>query len=151
MEDVLDIRFCRALQVMMRLAIAAEEGSEVRSSTQFAEELSTNPSLVRKLLVPLHAEGLVICTKGRGGGARLGRPAEEITLAEIYRCAVGDKPLWARSPDCEHMCVVAARTGEFFANLTDEAERAVLASLGDRTLADSVREIRALDPEPARG
>ena len=46
--------------------------------------------------------------------------------------------------------MVAARTGEFFANLTAEAERAVLASLGDRTLADSVREIRALDAEPAR-
>ncbi|SFS97215.1 Rrf2 family transcriptional regulator [Saccharopolyspora flava] len=148
---MLDIRFCRALQVMMRLAIAAEEGSEVRSSTQFAEELSTNPSLVRKLLVPLHNEGLVICTKGRGGGARLGRPAEEITLADIYRCAVGDKPLWARSPDGEHVCMVAARTGEYFAELTAEAENAVLASLANRTLADSVREIQALDAQPTPG
>lgn len=144
---MLDIRFCRALQVMMRLAIAAEEGAEVRSSTKFAEELGTNPSLVRKLLVPLHAEGLVICTKGRGGGARLGRPAEEITLAEIYRCAVGDKPLWA-APGGEHACSVAARTGEYFATLTAEAEQAVLSSLGDRTLADSVRAIREPDAEP---
>ncbi|MFC7343471.1 RrF2 family transcriptional regulator [Saccharopolyspora griseoalba] len=147
MENVLDIRFCRALQVMIRLAVAAEGESAVLSSTRFAEELGTNPSLVRKLLVPLAAGGLVVSTKGRGGGAKLARPAEEITLAEIYRCAVGDKPLWA-SPDCEHVCETTANATRYFADLTAEAEQAVLASLGDRTLADSVREFRSIDAEP---
>ncbi|MEV6230855.1 Rrf2 family transcriptional regulator [Saccharopolyspora shandongensis] len=149
-ETVLDIRFSRALQVMLFLAIAAEEDSAALSSAHLAGSLKANPSLVRKLLVPLANAGLVVCVKGRAGGARLGRPADQITLAEIYRCAVGDKPLWACSPEAADMCLVTARSGEYFAALTAEAERAVLDSLGDRTLAESVRELRGLDAKPGR-
>ncbi|WP_093154986.1 RrF2 family transcriptional regulator [Saccharopolyspora antimicrobica] len=150
---MLDIRFSRALTLMLYLAVAGERGTEALSSAQLADILDTNPSLVRKLLVPLVDAGLVVCAKGRAGGARLGRPAEEITLAEIYRCAIGDKPLWACSPSGARVCMVTANVSEYFAALTAEAERAVLASLGDRTLADSVRELRRLDenkPSSAR-
>ncbi|GAA4616813.1 Rrf2 family transcriptional regulator [Saccharopolyspora hordei] len=146
---MLDVRFSRALKLMLSLALA--EGGTVTavSSTELARSLDANPSLVRKLLVPLTEAGLVVCAKGRAGGARLGRPAEEITLAEIYRCAVGDKPLWACSPESEKVCLVSAHASEYFAELTAEAERAVLASLGDRTLADSVRELRRREQEQA--
>ena len=149
-EIVLDVRFSRALQAMLFLALAAEDGSATLSSPELARRLSTNPSLVRKLLAPLTSAGLVGCVKGRGGGAYLARPAEEITLAEIYRCAVGDKPLWACSPEGEHVCLVTAHAAEYFAALTAEAEDAVLAALGDRTLADSMGELRRLDEESAR-
>ncbi|GHJ32836.1 MULTISPECIES: RrF2 family transcriptional regulator [Streptomyces] len=144
---MLDIRFSRALQVMLLLAVADEDGAAPRSSSQLACELNTNPSLVRKLLVPLSDAGLVACVKGRAGGARLGRPADRITLAEIYRCAVGDKPLWAPSPEAEPACQVTMHAGAYFAALTAEVEEAVLASLGDRTLADSVRELRRIGAE----
>lgn len=147
---MLDIRFSRALQVMLLLALAAEDGSTALSSAQLARSLNANPSLVRKLLVPLANAELVVCVKGRAGGARLGRPADRITLAEIYRCAVGDKPLWACSPHGEQVCLVAAHAAEYFAALTAEAEQAVLASLGDRTLAESVRELRSREAEPDR-
>lgn len=147
---MLDIRFSRALHMMLCLAVAAEKGSVPLSSAELARGLNTNPSLVRKLLVPLTAEGLVVCVKGRTGGARLGRPTDRITLAEIYRCAVGDKPLWAPSPGVEPVCEVTTHAGEYFTTLTAEAEEAVLASLGDRTLADSLRELRRLDTGHAR-
>ncbi|WAP59636.1 RrF2 family transcriptional regulator [Streptomyces sp. S465] len=151
METVLDIRFSRALWLMMFLAVAGDrEGSPPLSSAQLAHKLNTNPSLIRKLLVPLTDEGLVVCVKGRTGGARLGRPADRITLAEIYRCAVGGKPLWAPSPEAEPVCEVTTHAGAYFAALTAEAEQAVLASLGDRTLADSVRELRRLDADRAQ-
>ncbi|MDA3642755.1 Rrf2 family transcriptional regulator [Saccharopolyspora indica] len=147
---MLDIRFSRALKMMLSLAVAGERGTAAMSSAHLADTLDTNPSLVRKLLVPLVDAGLVVCAKGRAGGARLGRPAEDITLAEIYRCAIGDKPLWACSPSGEHVCLVTANASEYFAALTAEAEQAVLASLGDRTLADSLRELRRLDESKPR-
>ncbi|MDA3628462.1 Rrf2 family transcriptional regulator [Saccharopolyspora sp. WRP15-2] len=147
---MLDIRFSRALKVMLLLALSDADEATAQSSAQLARNLNTNPSLVRKLLVPLVNAGLVVCAKGRAGGARLGRPAETITLAEIYRCAVGDKPLWACSPAGEQdACLVSAHASDYFAALTAEAEEAVLASLGDRTLADSVRELRRLDEQHA--
>ncbi|MER7014990.1 Rrf2 family transcriptional regulator [Saccharopolyspora sp. NPDC000359] len=144
---MLDIRFSRALKLMLTLAVAEEHDSPALSSAQLAGKLDANPSLVRKLLLPLVDAGLVVCAKGRTGGARLGRPAEQITLAEVYRCAVGDKPLWACSPLGEQVCLVTEHASEYFAKLTAEAEEAVLASLGDRTLADSVRELRTLREE----
>lgn len=146
---MLDIRFSSALQAMLYLAVAAEGDSPTTSSAQLAKALGTNPSLVRKLLVPLGARGLIVSTKGRSGGTRLSRPPAEITLAEIYRCAVGEKPLWACRPEGAHVCLVTTNAASYFAELTAEAERAVLESLGYRTLADALREMRRLDQQPA--
>lgn len=148
---MLDIRFSSALQAMLYLAAAAEGDSPTTSSGRLAEALGTNPSLVRRLLVPLGAGGLIVSTKGRSGGTRLGRPAEEITLAEIYRCAVGEKPLWACRPESEHVCPVTTNAADYFARLTAEAERAVLGSLGNRTLADALGEMRQLDRRQPAG
>ncbi|MEJ8278727.1 RrF2 family transcriptional regulator [Pseudonocardia spirodelae] len=145
---MLDIRFSSVLRAMLYLAAAAEGDEPTVSSGRLADALDTNPSLVRKLLVPLNAGGLVESTRGRSGGARLSRPAAEITLAEIYRCAVGEKPLWACRPESEHVCPVTTNAAEYFARLTAEVEGAVLQSLGHRTLADALREMRGLDRTP---
>src|ERR1700744_6743128 len=92
---MLDVRFSSALKAMLLLGHAEEEGSPVLSSTSLARSLDTTPSLVRKLMVGLVQDGLVASIKGRSGGVRLGRPADQITLEEIYRSSIGDKPLWA--------------------------------------------------------
>lgn len=147
---MLDIRFSSSLMAMLILAIADEDGSPTLSSAQLAEKMGTNPSLVRKLILPLAQAELVVCTKGRAGGARLARPAGEIALAEIYRCSIGDKPLWNCRSGNEHDCYVAANVQAYFAELTADAERAVLDALGGRTLADGVRELRRLDRQPAQ-
>lgn len=151
MSDVLDIRFSSALKAMLVLAVAAEEESpypSTLSSAQLADLLGTNPSLVRKLLVPLVRNGLVESAKGRAGGARLAKPASEITLAEIYRCSVGDKPLWACRPDGSPTCEVTANAAEYFTRLSAATERAALDVLEGRTLADSVAEVREINEEP---
>ncbi|MFE3828647.1 RrF2 family transcriptional regulator [Streptomyces sp. NPDC059092] len=142
---MLDVRFSSALKVLLFLAVAAESGSPVLSSAQLAERLDANPSLVRKLLVPLVREGLVESVKGRTGGTKLARPAEDVTLAEVYRCAVGDKPLWACRPESRHVCLVTAHTSDYFTRLTQQAEQAVLGAFADQTLADGLRELRSLE------
>jgi Rrf2 family transcriptional repressor of oqxAB len=142
---MLDVRFSSALKVMLLLGHGEEEGSPVLSSTELARSLDTNPSLVRKLMVPLVHDGLVASIKGRGGGVRLGRPADQITLGEIYRSSNGDKPLWAPRPEGPRECLVTNHSGEYFAGLTDETEAAVLGALAGRTIADSLDELRAID------
>ncbi|MBP2478572.1 Rrf2 family transcriptional repressor of oqxAB [Crossiella equi] len=147
---MLDIRFSSALKVMLFLAVADQKGEPVISSAQLADGLGANASLVRKLLVPLVRAGLLTSTKGRTGGTRLAKPAERITLAEIYRCVIGDKPLWNCRPDGEHVCLVTGHSEAYFAELTATAEQAVLASLEGRTLADGVRDLwRLHEGQPA--
>lgn len=152
---MLDVRFSSALKAMLLLGHAEEAGSPVLSSTQLARSLDTNPSLVRKLMVPLVQDGLVASIKGRSGGVRLGRSADRITLGEIYRSSIGDKPLFAPRPEGPRECLVTNHSAEYFAMLTDETEAAVLHALECRTLTDSLDELRAIDraggapaPEP---
>ncbi|WP_328931161.1 MULTISPECIES: Rrf2 family transcriptional regulator [unclassified Streptomyces] len=142
---MLDVRFSSALKAMLLLGHAEESGSPILSSTQLARSLDTNPSLVRKLMVPLVQDALVVSIKGRSGGVRLGRPADQITLGEIYRSAIGDKPLFAPRAEGPRECLVTNHSAEYFARLTDETEAAVLHALAGRTLADSLDELRAID------
>ena len=140
-----DVRFSSALKVMLLLGHAEEKGSPILNSTQLARSLDTNPSLVRKLMVPLVQDGLVTSIRGRSGGVRLGRSADQITLGEIYRSSIGDKPLWAPRPEGPRECLVTNHSAEYFARLTDETEAAALDALAGRTLADSLDELRTID------
>jgi Rrf2 family transcriptional repressor of oqxAB len=142
---MLDVRFSRSLKAMLLLGHAEEESSPVLSSAQLARSLDANPSLVRKMMVPLVQDGLVASIKGRNGGVRLGRPSDQITLGDIYRSSVGDKPLWAPRPEGPRECLVTNHSAEYFVRLTDETEAAVLGALAGRTLADSLDELRAID------
>ena len=142
---MLDVRFSSALKAMLLLGHGEEEGSPVLSSTQLARSLNTNPSLVRKLMVTLVQDGLVASIKGRNGGVRLGRSPDQITLGEIYRSSIGDKPLWAPRQEGPRECLVTNHCAEYFAKLTNETETAVLGALAGRTLADSLDELRVID------
>ena len=130
---------------MLMLGHAAEAGRAVLTSAHIARSLDTNPSLVRKLMVPLVQDGLVASVKGRSGGVRLGRPADQITLEEIYQASVGEKPLWAPRPEGPRECLVTNNAAEYFVRLTHETEEAVLRTLASRTLADSLDELRSIE------
>lgn len=65
---MIDVRFPTALQMMLSLALAQAEGVERLSSAQLAEGVDSNPTFVRRLLVPLIQAGLVHSTMGRDGG-----------------------------------------------------------------------------------
>jgi Rrf2 family transcriptional repressor of oqxAB len=50
-------------------------------------------------MVPLTRDGIIVSTLGRNGSIHLGRPAEQITLRDIYVSVIEDKKLWASRPD----------------------------------------------------
>ena len=141
---MIDIRFPTALHLMLSLALAHTEGVEQLSSAELANGLGANPSLVRKLLVPLASAGLVHATYGRDGGIRLGRSANSITLREIYSAVIGEKSLWAPR-SVPHRCLVSSNVERYFVGLATNADNAVLKTLEHKTLADSLAELRKLD------
>ena len=142
---MIDVRFPTALQMMLSLALAQAEGTERLSSAELAEGVDSNPTFVRRLLVPLIQAGLVRSTMGRDGGVSLNVDAAAITLGEIYKATLGDKRLWTGRSDIPHRCVVTRNVERFFGNLTDEVDESVLHSLSRRTLADALLELRTLD------
>ena len=144
---MIDVRFPTALQMMLSLALAQAEGVERLSSAELAEGVDSNPTFVRRLLVPLIHAGLVRSTMGRDGGVSLSVDAAAITLGEIYKATMGDKRLWSGRSDIRHRCVVTRNVERFFGNLTDEVDESVVRLLGGRTLADALSELRTLDAE----
>ena len=142
---MIDVRFPTALQMMLSLALAQAEGVERLSSAELAEGVNSNPTFVRRLLVPLMQAGLVRSTMGRDGGVSLSVDAAAITLGEIYKATVGDKKLWIGRSDIPHRCLVSCNVERFFGNLADEVDESVLHLLSKRTLADALSELRTLD------
>jgi Rrf2 family transcriptional regulator, repressor of oqxAB len=142
---MIDLRFPTALQMMQSLVLAERQGMTYVSSAQFAEGLRANPTLVRKLLTTLVQDNLLVSQMGRNGGVRLSRPAERITLREIYEAAVAGKKLWTTRTDLPHRCVVSTNFEHYFSNLVGAADRAVLEILGSQTLAQSFAALEEID------
>jgi Rrf2 family transcriptional repressor of oqxAB len=73
-KSMIDLRFSTGRQMVLSVALADQDGFRCTSRT-LAEGLGTNPSFVRKLLIPLTREGMIVAAIGKGGGLHLGRPS----------------------------------------------------------------------------
>jgi Rrf2 family protein len=71
------------------LLLLAAEPDVLQTSEDVAQELNTNPVVVRRVFLQLQEAGLVKSTKGPSGGTRLARSPKEITLADAWRALDG--------------------------------------------------------------
>ncbi|AMJ70891.1 transcriptional regulator [Enterobacter cloacae] len=141
---MLDYRFPTALQMVLSVAMAEQLG-ERSTSAILAYGLEANPSFIRKLMVPLTRDGIIVSTLGRNGSIHLGRPPEKITLRDIYLSVTEDKKLWASRPDVPARCVVSANACWYFKSISEEAEQASLAVLARHTVASALDEVKKAD------
>ncbi|HHR5683661.1 TPA: RrF2 family transcriptional regulator [Klebsiella pneumoniae] len=144
---MLDYRFPTALQMVLSVAMAEQMG-ERSTSAILAYGLEANPSFIRKLMVPLTRDGIIVSTLGRNGSIHLGRPADKITLRDIYLSVIEDKKLWASRPDVPARCVVSANACWYFKSVADEAEQAslnVLARHTRHTVASALEAVKNAD------
>lgn len=136
----LSARFAVAVHTLGLLALA---GGGPVSSERIAESVRTNAVTIRRLFQALGRAGLVVGQMGPNGGARLARPAERITLAEVWRAVeAGDLFAFAASggnPGCAVSCGVQPVLGEIF----DDAELALERVLAGVTLATVAERVRA--------
>ena len=77
-----------ALRALTELATAH---SDPMKAEAIARAQSIPPKFLENILLELRHAGIVLSQRGADGGYRLGRPAEEISLAEVIR--VVDGPL----------------------------------------------------------
>jgi len=136
-----DVRFPTALQIMLSLALAEKHSTPWLSSAELAKSLGANPSFVRKLLVPIVQSKLLESQMGKAGGVRLARPASKITLREIYSAVVADTKIWSPRTGIPHRCLVSSNIQGYFEDLVDDAQNAMLSTLGRRTLLQALAEL----------
>lgn len=91
------------------------------------------------------SDGIIVSTLGRNGSIHLGRPADKITLRDIYLSVIEDKKLWASRPDVPARCVVSANACWYFKSVADEAEQASLNVLARHTVASALEAVKNAD------
>lgn len=139
-------RFAIAVHAASALGYMAARGEDGWiGSPALAESIQTNPVVVRRIVMALARAGLIESQPGRGGGSRLARPAECITLADIYR-AVEERetPVLAYNPNPPNpRCPVSSSMRDALTPVFAGVDDAVLAALEKTTLAELVGRVRA--------
>ena len=114
--------------VVRALVLIAGAPEGIASSERLAEQLGAHPVVLRRLLGPLRATGLIEARSGPGGGWAIGRDPAEIPLGSLYREIAGNAKARGRSTLDRALAKAAS---------------AYLAELDRWTLADLSRELNS--------
>ena len=117
------------------LAHMADEPERARTSADIAAHNGTNPVVVRRVLGLLRTAGLLTSEKGHAGGWRLARPADAITLADVY-VALGDRLVEPdpvpEAPDCSVEAALQVRVTD----VLSDVERVLVERLNATSIVD---------------
>jgi Rrf2 family protein len=126
-----------SLAVHVLSALAYNEG-KLLASEQLARSMNTNPSFLRGLVGQLRDAGLVATRLGKGGGMTLARPADRITLLDVYRATEHGPALTTHTCDQASPCPVAQCMDRVLGDLDRRLEETVSRELQSITLAGLV-------------
>ena len=136
-----------AVRAALELALA--DGGPLKRE-QIAQAQSIPTAFLQNILIELRHAELVEAQRGRDGGFRLGRPADQISLADLIRAVSG--PLatvrGVRPPAVEYDAAAEPLKEVWVAlraNIRSILENVTLADLAARKLPTAVRKITA-DP-----
>ncbi|QBD75889.1 transcriptional regulator [Ktedonosporobacter rubrisoli] len=127
------------LRIAVHALVVLAETDGACTSATVAKELKAHATFLRRVMVPLvHAQILVV-REGRDGGYRLARPAESITLAEVYQALKGVcQPEKISEQEAEHSHFQLA-----FNALANEIEDTFLAVLARHTIASMSKQAKS--------
>ncbi|MBD3844841.1 Rrf2 family transcriptional regulator [Bosea sp. SSUT16] len=127
-----DGRLARMLHVLVHMGLLG--GKE--TSERIAQMLNTNPVVVRRTLGALRDAGIVESEGGRGGGWKLIRTLDEITVLAVQR-ALNEGPVLAAPVSRDHpSCPVERASNSVLEAAHAAAETVLLKKYAATTLAD---------------
>ncbi|MBD8066225.1 Rrf2 family transcriptional regulator [Devosia sp. PTR5] len=110
------------------------------TSTALASCLLTNPVVVRRILGELREARLVAASKGPSGGWMLARPAEDITVREVY-AAMGESLLVrTQSEPGDHGCAIVRSVDAVMKDVLADAEALLAERLAQLRISDLARQ-----------
>ncbi|HAS43842.1 MAG TPA: transcriptional regulator [Microscillaceae bacterium] len=126
-------RFTIAIHICIFMQIKGE-GTLISSQT-LAESVKTNPVVIRRIVSKLRDNEIVGSVAGAKGGFFLKRPAQKITLWDIYQ-AVRDTDLFYKPKKVNPECVVSSNLSFLVDDVYSEAELSMRAALEPVSVAD---------------
>ncbi len=128
--------------VAVQALVVLAETDGACSSSAMAQDLKAHAVFLRRVLARLVRANLVRAREGRDGGYRLARPADHITLAEIYQAVTVTDP----SEDTQNFSGVNAQVQTVLDEIGAEAGQRLLQVLGQYTLASVLERVAISRP-----
>nr|RDS94872.1 transcriptional regulator [Cereibacter sphaeroides f. sp. denitrificans] len=142
-----DTRLSRLLHVLLHMA----QTDAPMTSQHIAEMLGSNAVVVRRIMAGLRDRGYVEAERGHGGGWRIIRRTEEITVLDVYR-SLGSPDLFAFGfSNPQPSCLVEQSVNATIAESTETATAAILEKFGTLRLSQIEAEVQERMSERTRG
>lgn len=134
-------RFTIAVHILVCTAMFQE--TEKVTSAFLAGSIGVNPVIVRNVLGQLSAAGLVEIRAGVGG-AHLARPAEEITLLDLFRAVEKDEALFHFHENPNPLCPVGRNIHTVMDSRLTDIQSAMERQMAETTLRQLVDETQEM-------
>ena len=130
-------QFHFALHILIALAFRGD----VMHSGALALSIRTNPVVVRRLLLALRRAKLVETHAGRHGGARLAKPAERISLLDVYDAIQSGPAICVQERRGNRLCPISCNMKYVLGKVSSRTERALRRELERVSVAKIARDI----------
>jgi Rrf2 family protein len=134
----MNTRFAVAVHILTFLQ--SQKGVPATSEL-IAGSVSTNPSLIRRLLSRLARSGLTTSQMGRGGGALLARPASAITLLDVFHAVDEKRDVIPMHPSPNPKCPVGRNIALVLESRIMAAQQALQDELSQATIAELAGDV----------
>lgn len=128
-----DGRLARMLHVLVHMALLG--GRE--TSERIAEMLNTNPVVVRRTLGALRDHGIVVSEGGRGGGWKMAKGLDEITVLDVQR-ALDAGPILPAATSSDHPSCPVERASNAVLTAAHATAEARLVEIYAATTLDEI-------------
>jgi DNA-binding IscR family transcriptional regulator len=136
-------RLAVAAHVLAWMALVQRQGREFATSDQIAASVNTNPVVVRRTLAELRAAGIVAGRRGPGAGWQLARPAESISLADVWDALGADEPFGLHHTPPNQGCPVGRGIRPALTRTYAGVGDAIRAELARTSVADLLVDVLA--------
>ena len=128
-----------ALRLLIYVATCGEKGATI---AEVAESYNISRHHLVKVAHQLGVHGFLLTTRGKHGGLRLARPAQEIVIGDVVRRMEPDMAIVSCMAYEEEPCRIVSVCS--LRNAIEDARSAFLDVLQNRTLADLVHPRKKL-------
>jgi Rrf2 family protein len=132
---------CRFAFAVHILAVLAYKRGEDVTSDLLAGSVNTNAVVIRRILCDLRHAGIVVTQLGAGGGARLARQPEQITLREVYDAVERRASFSLHRQPPDPRCPVGGRIEEVLRGIFSTAQEALERELAEHSVAELLESV----------